>query len=216
MSFTVHGDGDGALSVRHPPGLAVTSTRRRTAKPAWWSPPCRLVATSRHLRTKAAFDHSIDSALLHVISLVIKKSNKPWLRNFPGDTRGRNEVRGVAPLGVAILHHHVLCENVHLPIDSAEGAGAALGRNSRQEDDRTPRCRLSHGNFRRLNADNHHMIKRDSPISVGAQNDWLFLSPSTSLSPFALAPEEQGSLEEGKVRVVATFGGRVHRARRQI
>jgi hypothetical protein len=46
-------------------------------------------------------------------------------------------------------------------------------------------------------------------ISVGAQNDWLFLSLSTSLSPFAFAPEEQGSLEEGKARVVATFGGRV-------
>jgi hypothetical protein len=39
------------------------------------------------------------------------------------------------------------------------------------------------------------------------------LSPSTPLSPFAFTPEEQGSLDEGKARVVATFGGRVYRVR---
>jgi hypothetical protein len=56
-------------------------------------------------------------------------------------------VRGVAPLGVTILLHPCSLRKRTLLIDSAEGAGGALGRNSRQEGDRTPRCGLSHGNF---------------------------------------------------------------------
>jgi hypothetical protein len=52
-------------------------------------------------------------------------------------------------------------------------------------------------------------------MSVGAQNDWLFLPVPSPFRPSAFAPEEQGSLDERKTRVVATFGGRVYRARRR-
>jgi hypothetical protein len=56
------------------------------------------------------------------------------------------------------------------------------------------------------------MIKCDSrDICRGAK--WV--PPPSPLLPFAFDPEEQGSLEEGKARIVATFGGRIYHVRRR-
>jgi hypothetical protein len=115
---------------------------------------------------------------------------------LPG--RSTWEKRGVgcgASWGDGLFHR--VCEmQTILLIWPMAGHGGAFGRNSRQEGDRAPRCRVSHatGILRRLNADKHHMIKRDScDICRGAKTNGYSCHPP--LWPFAFAPEEQGSLE---------------------
>lgn len=162
-------------------GCHINNKREGQPKPGRL-PVARLVATSRHLRTKAVFD-TVHSGLCYM-----------WLseKAVSYDCVTSWEVHvGETRCGVwRFLLHRVLCENAHYFLISREGHSSALGRNLRQENDRAPRYKLSHGNFRRLNADTYHMIRRDSrDICRGAK--WFGHSPSAPFRPSPSPPKSR-------------------------